>query len=254
MALSRSAWNFISVFRHLRSILNNELLQVMNNKLLHNYNKIIEELKPHHTSLVAVSKMQPEQIIRELYQFGQKDFGENYVQELVEKQKQLPADIRWHFIGHLQTNKVKLIAAFIHLVQGVDSFKLLKEINKEAKKNNRRINVLLEIQLSKEENKFGLDEKELDDLLINHLNEPLENINILGLMGMASFSDDLNKVRGEFKYLKSLYNKYSQLVPQGGIKCQLQTLSMGMSGDYKLAIEEGSNMVRIGSLIFGQRH
>ncbi len=224
----------------------------MNDKLFHNYNKILDVLKPLHINLVAVSKIQPVQAIKELYQFGQKDFGENYVQELVEKQTQLPADIRWHFIGHLQTNKVKLIAPFIYLVQGVDSFKLLKEINKEAKKNNRIIKILLQVHIAKEETKFGLDENELADLLNNQLtNEPLHHINIVGLMGMASFIDDMDKVRKEFKHLKTLYDKYSRL---STFNLQLQTLSMGMSSDYKLAIEEGSNMVRIGSLIFGERH
>jgi len=224
----------------------------MNDKLFHNYNKILDVLKPLHINLVAVSKIQPVQAIKELYQFGQKDFGENYVQELVEKQTQLPADIRWHFIGHLQTNKVKLIAPFIYLVQGVDSFKLLKEINKEAKKNNRIIKILLQVHIAKEETKFGLDENELADLLNNQLtNEPLHHINIVGLMGMASFIDDMDKVRKEFKHLKTLYDKYSRL---STVNLQLQTLSMGMSSDYKLAIEEGSNMVRIGSLIFGERH
>ncbi len=223
----------------------------MNDKLFHNYNKILSVLKPLHINLVAVSKIQPVQAIKELYQFGQKDFGENYVQELVEKQTQLPADIRWHFIGHLQTNKVKLIAPFIYLVQGVDSFKLLKEINKEAKKNNRIIKILLQVHIAKEETKFGLDENELADLLNNQLtNEPLHHINIVGLMGMASFIDDMDKVRKEFKHLKTLYDKYSRL---STVNLQLQTLSMGMSSDYKLAIEEGSNMVRIGSLIFGVR-
>jgi len=224
----------------------------MNDKLFHNYNKILDVLKLLHINLVAVSKIQPVQAIKELYQFGQKDFGENYVQELVEKQTQLPADIRWHFIGHLQTNKVKLIAPFIYLVQGVDSFKLLKEINKEAKKNNRIIKILLQVHIAKEETKFGLDENELADLLNNQLtNEPLHHINIVGLMGMASFIDDMDKVRKEFKHLKTLYDKYSRL---STVNLQLQTLSMGMSSDYKLAIEEGSNMVRIGSLIFGERH
>jgi len=224
----------------------------MNTKLPNNYNKILDELKPLHIRLVAVSKMQPIQIIKELYQLGHRDFGENYVQELVEKQSQLPTDIRWHFIGHLQTNKVKLIAPFIYLVQGVDSFKLLKEINKEAKKNNRTIDILLQVHIAREETKFGLDEKELENLLINQLtDEPLQHIMIAGLMGMASFVDDMDKVKKEFKYLKTLYDKYCQMPT---VNCQLQTLSMGMSGDYKVAIEEGSTMVRIGSLIFGERH
>ncbi|HVE60956.1 MAG TPA: YggS family pyridoxal phosphate-dependent enzyme [Chitinophagaceae bacterium] len=224
----------------------------MSNALSQNYHTIINELKAVNVNLVAVSKMQSVEVIKKLYQLGQRDFGENYVQELIEKQRSLPADIRWHFIGHLQTNKVKFIASFIYLIQGVDSFKLLKEINKEAKKNDRTINVLLQVHIAKEESKFGLDANELNDLLVNQIpGGPLQHVNIMGLMGMASFTNHLEKVREEFKYLKTLYNKYSQLSTDN---CQLQTLSMGMSGDYKIAIEEGSNMVRIGSLIFGPRH
>ncbi|MFN2440732.1 MAG: YggS family pyridoxal phosphate-dependent enzyme, partial [Chitinophagaceae bacterium] len=150
----------------------------MSNALSQNYHTIINELKAVNVNLVAVSKMQPVEVIKKLYQLGQRDFGENYVQELIEKQKSLPADIRWHFIGHLQTNKVKFIASFIYLIQGVDSFKLLKEINKEAKKNDRTINVLLQVHIAKEESKFGLDANELNDLLVNQIpNGSLQHIN-----------------------------------------------------------------------------
>ena len=172
---------------------------------------------------------------------GQRDFGENYVQELVDKEAILPKDIRWHFIGHLQSNKVKYIAPFVHLIHGVDSLALLKEINKQAVKNNRVIDCLLQIHIAKEETKFGFNEHELGQL--TELEE-LKNVNIAGLMGMASFSDDKALVRSEFAYLKSLFDS----------NAQLSILSMGMSGDYTIALEEGSNMVRIGSLLFGERN
>jgi len=215
------------------------------------YRELIVELKAKNVTLVAVSKTKPVEDILELYHLGQRDFGENYVRELVEKYEQLPKDIRWHFIGHLQSNKVKLIAPFVSLIQSVDSKKLLKEINKEAKKNNRIIDCLLQIHIAKEETKFGLDEHELGEIRkatnytndTNEGNETYKNIYIKGLMGMASFTDDKEIVRKEFGFLKSLFEKYSKL----------QTISMGMSGDYKMAIEEGSNMVRIGSLLFGKR-
>lgn len=206
-----------------------------------NYNKIITE--SGKVTLVAVSKTKPAADIKELYDLGQRDFGENYVQELTEKQPALPSDIRWHYIGHLQSNKVKYIAAFVQLIHGVDSFKLLKEINKQAQKNNRIIDCLLQVHIAQEETKFGLDENELHDVLAGQELAELKNIRVLGLMGMASFTEDMNKVRGEFKYLKTLFDKYPQL----------QTLSMGMSSDYKIAIEEGSTMIRIGSLLFGER-
>ncbi len=217
------------------------------------YKGIITELKTNNVALVAVSKLQSINDIKKLYDLGHRDFGENYVQELVEKQAQLPQDIRWHFIGHLQSNKVKYIVPFVHLIQGVDSFKLLIEINKQAKKIGRVIHCLLQVHIAQEETKFGLDEAELDET-INKLQESsrdYQNIFIDGLMGMASFSDDVKKVRSEMKMLKSLFDKYK---PLSTVNCQLSTLSMGMSGDYALAIEEGSNMVRIGSLIFGARH
>jgi pyridoxal phosphate enzyme (YggS family) len=214
------------------------------------YQKINQELKAKEVRLIAVSKIQPATSIKMLYDLGQKDFGENYVQELVEKYEVLPKDIQWHYIGHLQTNKVKYIAPFVSLIHGVDSFKLLKEINKEAQKNNRTLHCLLQIYIAQEETKFGLNEIELNDILEGTDLKSLKNIKICGLMGMASFTENEEKIRNEFQYLKTLFNRYSQL---STANCQLTILSMGMSADYKIAIDEGSNLVRIGSLIFGQR-
>jgi PLP dependent protein len=194
--------------------------------------------------LVAVSKIHPAAAILELYNLGHRDFGENYVQELIAKEQELPKDIRWHFIGHLQTNKVKFIAPFIHLIHGVDSFKLLKEISRQGIKNSRKIPVLLQVHIASEETKFGLDEAELNEIMEAEKNVPLPGVLISGLMGMASFSDNKDIVETEFSRLKSLYDKY---FTTGSI------LSMGMSGDYALALERGSNMVRVGSLIFGAR-
>ncbi len=218
------------------------------------YEEIIQELNGKAT-LIAVSKTKPAEDILELYNLGQRDFGENYVQELLGKYEQLPKDIRWHYIGHLQSNKVKYIAPFVHLIHGVDSLSLLKEVNKQALKNNRIIECLLQIHIAKEETKFGLDSHELDAVLTGDLSA-LKNVRITGLMGMASFSNNMDLVRAEFNYLKSLFDKYAQ--QQNTRQAlwannQLQTLSMGMSADYKIAIEEGSNMVRVGSLLFGER-
>lgn len=204
------------------------------------YHQLSTELKKTNTTLVAVSKTKPIEDILELYNLGEKDFGENYVQELVDKHVQLPKDIRWHFIGHLQSNKVKYIAPFVHLIHGVDSLKLLKEIDKQGVKLNRTIHVLLQLFIADEETKFGMNEAELQEAI--HLS--LSNVKICGLMGMASFSEDVNRVRNEFKYLKNLFDKYPQL----------SILSMGMSGDYTIAVEEGSTMLRIGSLLFGARN
>jgi pyridoxal phosphate enzyme (YggS family) len=217
-----------------------------------NYIDIVKQLNEKNIMLVAVSKTKPVEAIKELYDLGHRDFGENYVQELVDKQQQLPKDIRWHFIGHLQSNKVKYIAPFVHLIHGIDSFRLLKEVNRQAKKISRTIDVLLQVHIAQEETKFGLDEYELHELLNTHANElsELENVRIRGLMGMASFTGNQEKVRNEFRFLKSFFDKYS---PLQTVNCQLQILSMGMSGDYKIAMEEGSTMVRIGSLIFGER-
>ena len=213
------------------------------------YEQLIADLGSHHVTLVAVSKTKSVGEIKELYDLGQKDFGENYVQELTEKQSQLPSDIRWHFIGHLQSNKAKQITPFIHLIQSVDSLKLLQEINKQGKKNDRVIDCLLQVHIAQEETKFGLDESELNYLLNNSISQ-YQNIRICGLMGMASLTDDMEKVKSEFKYLRSIFEKHAKLQTSN---FKLQTLSMGMSSDYFVAIEEGSNMVRIGSLIFGAR-
>jgi len=213
------------------------------------YEQLIADLGSHHVTLVAVSKTKSVEEIKELYDLGQKDFGENYVQEVTEKQSQLPTDIRWHFIGHLQSNKVKQITPFIHLIQSVDSLKLLQEINKQGKKNDRAIDCLLQVHIAQEETKFGLDEGELNDLLNNSISQ-YQNIRICGLMGMASLTDEMEKVKSEFKYLRSIFEKHAKLQTSN---FKLQTLSMGMSSDYFVAIEEGSNMVRIGSLIFGAR-
>lgn len=214
------------------------------------YKEIKTELDQRGVGLVAVSKTKPVEDILELYNLGQRDFGENYVQELVDKQALLPKDIRWHFIGHLQSNKVKYIAPFVHLIHGVDSLKLLKEINKEAGKNNCVIDVLLQVYIAQEETKFGLDEEELNVIISQYDDMLMPGIRICGLMGMASFTEDSEKLRREFKYLKTLFNKYASL---STINNQLSTLSMGMSSDYKIAVEEGSSMVRIGSLLFGAR-
>jgi pyridoxal phosphate enzyme (YggS family) len=201
--------------------------------------------------LVAVSKTKPVEDILALYSEGQRDFGENYVQELTEKQAQLPADIRWHFIGHLQSNKVRYIIPFVYLIHGVDSLRLLKEIDRQAAKAGRIADVLLQVHIAEEETKFGLDAAELDDLLMAVRSNPAEwaHIRIKGLMGMASFSEDAAAVRAEFHTLKQLFDAHFTALtgPGSGI------LSMGMSGDYQLAVAEGSTMVRIGSLLFGKR-
>lgn len=216
------------------------------------YKKIKAELDSQGVTLVAVSKTKPASDIQQLYNLGHRDFGENYVQELVEKESLLPKDIRWHFIGHLQSNKVKYIAPFVHLIHGVDSLKLLKEINKQALKNNRVINCLLQVHIAQEETKFGMDENDLVEIeKSNQITTEMKYIKLQGLMGMASFSDDMQKVRNEFKSLKHLFDKYYLLLTPGS---PLATLSMGMSSDYKIAIEEGSTMVRIGSLLFGERN
>ncbi len=212
---------------------------------------ILKELESHDATLVAVSKAKPVEAIREVYDCGHKIFGENYVQELADKHEQLPKDIQWHFIGHLQTNKVKLIAPFVSLIHGVDSLKLLKEIDKEAKKNNRVINCLLQIYIAKEETKFGLSFEEAEQLLqSNELNE-LKNISIKGFMGMATLTDDEQQIRKEFHSLKVFLERIKNS-RQSAVDSQL--LSMGMTSDYKIALEEGSNLVRIGSAIFGERN
>ena len=211
-----------------------------------NYHKIKAQI-PENVELVAVSKFHPVEKIKEVYDCGQKVFGENKVQELLTKVNELPADIQWHLIGHLQTNKVKYIAPFIDTIQSVDSEKLLLEINKEAVKNNRKIKVLLQIKIAEEETKYGLEIAEAKEIFSNYLEHKYPNIEILGLMGMATFTDNKNQVKSEFLVLKSLFDELSTFK-------KLETLSMGMSDDFALAIECGSTSVRIGSAIFGVRN
>lgn len=210
-----------------------------------NYHHIKNRL-PAHIQLVAVSKTHPVSAIREVYDLGQRVFGENKVQELTEKQLELPQDIQWHLIGHLQTNKVKYIAGFIDTIQSVDSEKLLKEIDKEAAKHNRTIKVLLQVKIAEEDTKYGLTKDESRELFRQSLNGAFPNIAISGLMGMATFTEDKEQVRKEFMSLKVLFDEFSQ-------DKTLETLSMGMSDDFPVAIECGANSVRVGSAIFGQR-
>ncbi len=207
----------------------------------------IKSQLPAHVTLVAVSKTKPVADLMEAYHAGQRIFGENYVQELVEKHEALPKDIQWHFIGHLQSRKVKQLAPFVSLIHGVDSFKLLQEINKQAANNNRIIDCLLQIHIADEETKFGLDEEELNDIVTSEEFNTLKNIRIVGLMGMATFTENQNQIEKEFNHLKTIFDK---LRTQNS---ELKTLSMGMSGDFPLAISCGSTMVRIGSSIFGSR-
>ena len=214
--------------------------------ILENYHKIKAQI-PANVELVAVSKFHPVEKIQEVYDCGQKVFGENKVQELLTKVNELPADIQWHLIGHLQTNKVKYIAPFIDTIQSVDSEKLLLEINKEAAKNNRIIKVLLQVKIAEEETKYGLEIAEAKEIFSNYLEHKYPNIEILGLMGMATFTDNKNQVKSEFLVLKSLFDELSTFK-------KLETLSMGMSDDFALAIECGSTSVRIGSAIFGVRN
>lgn len=209
--------------------------------------KTIETTIPNHVTLVAVSKTKPVEDLQEAYEAGIRDFGENKIQEMCDKYEVLPKDIRWHMIGHVQTNKVKYMAPFVHLIHGVDSLKLLKEINKQAEKNNRIIDVLLQQFIADEETKFGLDVEETRQIMQEEI-QHLPHVRIVGLMGMATFTEDKKQIRNEFKTLKSnfdfLKNNFENIT----------ILSMGMSGDYQIAIEEGSTMIRIGSSIFGHRN
>lgn len=207
----------------------------------------IKSSLPESVTLVAVSKTKPVPDLMEAYEGGQRIFGENKIQEMAEKFEQMPKDIQWHMIGHVQTNKVKFMASFVSLVHGVDSLKLLEEINKQALKNNRTIDCLLQIHIAEEDTKFGLDETELTDLLQSESFKNLKNIKIKGLMGMATFTDDQDQIKKEFLHLKSIFDKFSIQDSDFSI------LSMGMSGDYQSAIDCGSTMIRIGSSIFGTR-
>lgn len=202
--------------------------------------------------LIAVSKTKPVELIQEAYEAGQRDFGENKVQELREKPEQLPSDIRWHMIGHLQSNKVKYIAPFIHLIHAVDSLKLLQEINKQAKKNDRVIQCLLQVHIAEEEHKFGFNESEIKALFASAEFMDFRHISIVGLMGMATNTDDQNQIRSEFKSLKNLFDGLKENYDLPNVK--MHEISMGMSGDYAIAIEEGSTMIRVGSKIFGSRN
>lgn len=213
-----------------------------------NLNNIKSEL-PAHVTLVAVSKTKPVADLMEAYDAGQRIFGENKIQEMTDKWEVMPKDIEWHMIGHVQTNKVKYMAPYVSLIHGVDSLKLLQEINKQAAKNNRVIDCLLQVYIAEEESKFGLDEQELEEILneIQHNKENYKNIKIVGLMGMATFTENQNQIEKEFKHLKMIFDNLKTH------NSELKTLSMGMSGDYQLAISCGSTMVRIGSSIFGSR-
>ncbi|MEY4629050.1 MAG: hypothetical protein RLZZ595_1376 [Bacteroidota bacterium] len=215
------------------------------------YAQLKAALEAKGATLIAVSKTKPVEDIQALYDAGQRDFGENYVQELVQKQALLPLDIRWHFIGHLQSNKVKMIAPFVHLIHGVDSVKLLEVVDKEGKKLDKKINCLLQVHIAKEETKFGFDIPEARQAAaVYFLEKKYEYVSLCGLMGMASFSDDLQLVEEEFKSLKHLFDEIKEVHKNAA---QFKTLSMGMSGDYLLAIQNGSTMVRVGSLLFGKR-
>ncbi|MGQ2984698.1 YggS family pyridoxal phosphate-dependent enzyme [Flavobacterium sp.] len=215
-----------------------------------NLSKIRSSLPPHVT-LVAVSKTWPVPDLMEAYNTGQRIFGENKIQEMAAKYEEMPKDIQWHMIGHVQTNKVKYMASFVTLIHGVDSLKLLAEIDKQAKKHNRVIDCLLQMHIAEEDTKFGLDEGELNDLPASAEFKQLKNIRVTGLMGMATFTDDEKQIRKEFMHLKEVF-EYLSKQPET-LNFRPETLSMGMSGDYKIAIECGSTMVRIGSSIFGSR-
>lgn len=218
-----------------------------NMSISQNLQNIITAL-PEHVTLVAVSKTKPYESILEAYNAGQKVFGENKVQEMVEKHEHLPKDIQWHMIGHLQRNKVKYMASFVNLIHGVDNFKLLSEINKHAKKHNRTIDCLIQIKIADEDSKFGMKQQEAEDILNSEAFLEMQNVNIIGLMGMATFTDNVSQIKQEFTRLKDTFIELQT------INSKLQIISMGMSGDYKLAIDCGSTMIRIGSSIFGNRN
>ena len=212
-----------------------------------NIKKYKDEL-PENVKLVAISKTKPNEDLMEAYNAGQRILGENKIQEMTDKWEELPKDIEWHMVGHVQRNKVKYMAPYVSLIHAVDSLKLLKEINKRARQNERTIDCLLQIKIAKEDSKFGIDSEEAKEILVSEAYSKMEHVNIIGLMGMATFTDDEDQVRSEFKYLKSVFDKFQEQFPD------LKELSMGMSGDYKVAVDCGSTMVRIGSSIFGERN
>ena len=208
----------------------------------------IQATLPKHVTLVAVSKTKPVSDLMEAYNAGQRIFGENKIQEMADKFQEMPKDIKWHMIGHVQTNKVKYMAEFVDLIHGVESFKLLKEINKQAKQHDRVIDCLLQIKIASEDSKFGMSIPDATTLLASEDFSALKNINVIGVMGMATFTEDQNQIKQEFDLLKSTFDSLQKTHPN------LKTISMGMSGDYQLAIDCGSTMVRVGSSIFGARN
>ncbi|MDG4945829.1 YggS family pyridoxal phosphate-dependent enzyme [Weeksellaceae bacterium KMM 9713] len=211
-----------------------------------NYLRIKKEI-PENVTLVVVSKTHPVEAIQKIYDLGHRDFGENKVQEMLEKAELLPKDIRWHMIGHVQTNKIRQMADFVHLIHGIDKAKRLKEVQKRAKNADRVQDVLLQVKIADEDTKFGMTLQEAREVLNTENVAKMQNVNIVGLMGMATFTDDMEQVREEFQALKNLYDELKAEFPQ------IQHLSMGMTADYQIALEEGSNMLRIGSAIFGAR-
>ncbi|WP_290697324.1 YggS family pyridoxal phosphate-dependent enzyme [Lacinutrix sp.] len=213
--------------------------------------KNIKQSLPENVTLIAVSKTKPVSDLMEAYETGQRIFGENKIQEMAEKHEEMPKDIQWHMIGHVQRNKVKYMASFVSLIHGMESFKLLKEINKQAIKHERVIDCLLQIKIAEEDSKFGMSPKEASDILQSQDFSALKNIRITGVMGMATFTENTAQIEKEFKLLKSTFESLKELNTEN---CQLQTISMGMSGDYQLAIACGSTMVRVGSSIFGKRN
>lgn len=217
------------------------------------YQKILVDVRSKHAELIAVSKTKPVEDILELYQLGHRHFGENYVQELIEKQPQLPEDIHWHFIGHLQSNKVKYIAPFVYMIHGVESMKLLYEINKQAQKHNRVIKCLLQLHVAKEETKFGMNEDELLAFVAAYVREKasMQHVELCGVMAMASFTENQAQIRSEFIKVKKIFDRV--LAERGSMLQSFDQISMGMSGDYMIALSEGSTFIRVGSLIFGSR-
>ncbi|WOD44050.1 YggS family pyridoxal phosphate-dependent enzyme [Hwangdonia lutea] len=215
-----------------------------------NLNNLKSKL-PEHVTLVAVSKTKPISDLMEAYNAGQRIFGENKIQEMVDKHEDMPDDVKWHMIGHVQRNKVKHMAAFVSLIHGVDNLKLLKEINKQAKKHDRIIDCLLQIKIASEDSKFGMSPDEASEILQSNAFSELQHIKVIGVMGMATFTNDMNQIENEFKLLKTTFDNLKEVQTAN---CKLQIISMGMSGDYELAIDCGSNMIRVGSSIFGERN
>ena len=213
--------------------------------------KQIQSELPEHVTLVAVSKTKPNSDIMQAYDVGQRIFGENKIQDMVEKHEQLPKDIKWHMIGHVQRNKIKYMASFVNLIHGVENFKVLKEVDKQAAKHDRIIDCLLQIKIASEDSKFGMMASEALEIIGSKEFSELKNVMITGVMGMATFTEDHEQIKAEFTHLKSTFDDLKEIQSRN---CKMQTISMGMSGDYKLAIDSGSTMIRVGSRIFGTRN